>query len=114
MSIATNAETASSHQAQLGRSLRSRHVQMIAIGGIIGAGLFVGSSTTIATAGPAVIITYAISGLMVLMIMRMLSEMAMTAPGTGSFTEFVPFRRATFHAALWQSTVQKTAIPSCR
>lgn len=89
MSIATNAETASSHQAQLGRSLRSRHVQMIAIGGIIGAGLFVGSSTTIATAGPAVIITYAISGLMVLMIMRMLSEMAMTAPGTGSFTEFV-------------------------
>ena len=62
---------------------------MIAIGGIIGAGLFVGSSTSIATVGPAVIITYAISGLVILMIMRMLSEMAMTSPRTGSFTEFV-------------------------
>lgn len=62
---------------------------MIAIGGIIGAGLFVGSSTSIATVGPAVIITYAISGLVILMIMRMLSEMAMSSPRTGSFTEFV-------------------------
>jgi len=62
---------------------------MIAFGGIIGAGLFVASSTAIATVGPAVIITYAISGLLVFMIMRMLSEMAMTAPGTGSFTEFI-------------------------
>ena len=73
----------------LGRTLRTRHVTMIAIGGIIGAGLFVGSSTSIATVGPAVIFTYAIAGLVILMIMRMLSEMAMASPGTGTFTEFV-------------------------
>jgi GABA permease len=75
--------------AALGRTLRTRHVTMIAIGGIIGAGLFVGSSTSIATVGPAVIFSYAIAGLVILMIMRMLSEMAMASPGTGTFTEFV-------------------------
>ena len=89
MTITTNASQAQHPPAELGRSLRSRHVAMIAIGGIIGAGLFVGSSTSISTVGPAVIITYAISGLVILMIMRMLSEMAMASPRTGSFTEFV-------------------------
>lgn len=73
----------------LGRSLKSRHVSMIAIGGIIGAGLFVGSSTSIATVGPAVVISYALAGLLVLMVMRILTELAISAPGTGSFTEFV-------------------------
>jgi L-asparagine transporter-like permease len=72
----------------LGRTLRSRHVEMIAIGGIIGAGLFVGSSTSIATVGPAVIVSYALAGLVIVLIMRMLSEMAMALPHAGSFTEF--------------------------
>lgn len=72
----------------LGRTLRSRHVQMIAIGGIIGAGLFVGSSTSIATVGPAVVISYLLAGIVILLIMRMLSEMAMARPDIGSFTEF--------------------------
>ncbi len=49
---------------------------MISIGGIIGAGLFVGSSSAIATIGPAVVASYALAGLVVLVIMRMLSEMA--------------------------------------
>lgn len=75
-------------QAELGKTLRSRHVAMIAIGGIIGAGLFVGSSTSIATVGPAVILSYGLSGLVILFIMRMLSEMATAVPGVGSFTEF--------------------------
>jgi GABA permease len=75
--------------AALARSLRSRHVSMIAIGGIIGAGLFVGSSTTIATVGPAVVVSYALAGLMVLLVMRILTEMAMARPGLGSFTELV-------------------------
>jgi L-asparagine transporter-like permease len=61
---------------------------MITIGGIIGAGLFVGSSTAIATIGPAAILSYALSGLVILSIMRMLSELASAYPGTGSFTEF--------------------------
>jgi L-asparagine transporter-like permease len=72
----------------LGRSLQSRHISMIAIGGIIGAGLFVGSGAAIAEIGPAVVISYALAGLVVLMVMRMLSEMATENPGVGAFTEF--------------------------
>ena len=75
--------------AGLDRSLRSRHVTMIAIGGIIGAGLFVGSSTSILTVGPAVIVSYALAGFLVLLVMRMLSELAMRFPGGGSFTELI-------------------------
>ncbi|MFT3967568.1 MAG: amino acid permease [Sphingobium sp.] len=75
-------------EAQLGRSLKSRHVAMIAIGGIIGAGLFVGSSSAIAMTGPAVVLSYAIAGLLVMLVMRMLSEMAAAIPGVQSFPEF--------------------------
>jgi gamma-aminobutyrate permease len=74
--------------ASLGRTLRSRHVTMITVGGIIGAGLFVGSSTAISTIGPAAIVSYALAGLVILCMMRMLSELAAAHPGTGSFTEF--------------------------
>ena len=72
----------------LSRSLRPRHVTMIAIGGIVGAGLFVGSSAAIAAAGPAILITYALTGFLVLLIMRMLGEMAIGMPHIRSFTEF--------------------------
>lgn len=72
----------------LSRSLLPRHVTMIAIGGIIGAGLFVGSSAAIAAAGPAILITYALTGFLVLLIMRMLGEMAVAMPHVRSFTEF--------------------------
>ncbi|MFA7388419.1 MAG: amino acid permease [Thiohalobacteraceae bacterium] len=74
---------------RLSHALESRHVSMIAIGGIIGAGLFVGSSTAIAWTGPAVVLSYAIAGLIILLVMRMLSEMASLHPGAGSFTELV-------------------------
>src|SRR5438105_4390086 len=72
----------------LSRSLRPRHVAMITIGGIIGAGLFVGSSVAITAAGPAIVITYALTGLLILLIMRMLGEMAVDMPHVRSFTEF--------------------------
>lgn len=61
---------------------------MIAIGGIIGAGLFVGSSASIASVGPAVILSYGFAGLLVMMVMRMLSEMAVAVPSIRSFPEF--------------------------
>lgn len=61
---------------------------MIAIGGIIGAGLFVGSSVAIAAAGPAAVLSYLIAGTLILLVARMLSEMASTLPPVGSFTEF--------------------------
>jgi GABA permease len=73
---------------QLSRSLKSRHVSMITFGGIIGAGLFVGSSTAISTIGPAAVLSYAIAGFLVLLVMRMISEMAMALPGTQTFTDF--------------------------
>jgi GABA permease len=80
--------TAEADQNTLSRTLRPRHVAMITIGGIIGAGLFVGSSVAISAAGPAIIISYAITGLLVLLIMRMLGEMAVDMPQVRSFTEF--------------------------
>ena len=73
---------------ELSRSLKSRHLTMISIGGIIGAGLFVGSSTSIIAGGPASFISYAITGLLILLIMRMLGEMTTALPGVRSFTEF--------------------------
>jgi GABA permease len=75
-------------QNALSRSLRPRHVAMITIGGIIGAGLFVGSSVAIAAAGPAIIVSYVLTGLLILLVMRMLGEMAVEMPQVRSFTEF--------------------------
>jgi len=73
---------------ELSRSLKARHLTMISIGGIIGAGLFVSSSTAIIAAGPASFISYAICGLLILLVMRMLGEMATALPNVRSFTEF--------------------------
>jgi gamma-aminobutyrate permease len=73
---------------ELGRTLLARHVAMISIGGIIGAGLFVGSSAAIAATGPAIIVSYVLAGLLVLLVMRMLGEMALALPGISAFTEF--------------------------
>src|SRR6202047_4177886 len=73
---------------ELSRSLKPRHLTMISIGGIIGAGLFVSSSTSIIAAGPASFMSYAICGLLILLVMRMLAEMATALPKVRSFTEF--------------------------
>jgi len=80
----------------LSRSLRSRHVAMISIGGIIGAGLFVGSSAAIAAVGPAVICSYVIAGVLILLSMRMLGELALANPGVAFFTDYA--RKALGHS----------------
>jgi GABA permease len=72
----------------LGHTLQSRHVTMIALGGVIGAGLFVGASSAISLGGPGVLLVYGACGLLVLLIMRMLGEMAVAQPGRGSFAEY--------------------------
>ncbi|ONI89701.1 amino acid transporter [Saccharothrix sp. ALI-22-I] len=69
-------------------SLRKRHLSMIAIAGVIGAGLFVGSGAAIGTAGPGVLISYAVAGLLVVLVMRMLGEMSAANPDTGSFSAY--------------------------
>ncbi|MCX5437338.1 MULTISPECIES: amino acid permease [unclassified Streptomyces] len=68
--------------------LKNRHLSMIAIGGVIGAGLFVGSGSGIAKAGPAILISYALVGTMVVLVMRMLGEMAAARPSSGSFSAY--------------------------
>jgi hypothetical protein len=73
---------------KLAKSLRARHVAMISIGGIVGAGLFVNSANAIAAIGPAVIVSYVLTGLIVLLVMRMLAEMATARHGIGSCTEY--------------------------
>ena len=72
--------------------LKQRHLTMIAIGGVIGAGLFVGSGAVMNKTGPAAFLTYALTGGLIILVMRMLGEMAAANPSTGSFADYA--RRA--------------------
>lgn len=72
----------------LERGLEERHIKMMAIGGAIGVGLFLGSATTIQAAGPSIIFTYAIAGIIIFFIMRSLGEMAVERPIAGSFSAY--------------------------
>ncbi|MDP7737095.1 amino acid permease [Mycobacterium paragordonae] len=75
-------------KAALKQGLSQRQLSMIAIGGVIGAGLFVGSGVVIQETGPAAFLTYAICGLLIVLVMRMLGEMAAANPSTGSFADY--------------------------
>ncbi|WP_030273195.1 amino acid permease [Streptomyces sp. NRRL B-24484] len=68
--------------------LKNRHLSMIAIGGVIGAGLFVGSGAGIAATGPGILLSYTLAGALVVMVMRMLGEMAAADPQSGSFSAY--------------------------
>ncbi|QAR35093.1 amino acid permease [Latilactobacillus curvatus] len=70
------------------RNLTARQMQMIALGGTIGVGLFMGANTTIKWTGPSVLIAYGIAGLLLYLIMRALGEMLYVDPDTGSFAKF--------------------------
>ncbi|KUN72842.1 amino acid transporter [Streptomyces canus] len=72
--------------ASLTHGLKQRHLSMIALGGVIGAGLFVGSGAGIAAAGPSIVLAYTLSGLLVMLVMRMLGEMSAAYPSSGSFS----------------------------
>lgn len=78
----------SAEGTQLKSGLRQRHLSMIAIAGVIGAGLFVGSGTAISKAGPGAVVSYAMAGLLVVLVMRMLGEMSAASPETGSFSRY--------------------------
>jgi GABA permease len=77
-----------SEPSHLHAGLKQRHLTMIAIGGVIGAGLFVGSGVVINKTGPAAFLSYALAGVLIVMVMRMLGEMATADPQTGSFTQY--------------------------
>ncbi|WP_242977425.1 amino acid permease, partial [Fructobacillus ficulneus] len=71
------------------RTLSNRHVQMIAIGGTIGTGLFLGSGYTISQSGPAIMILYAILGVIFFFMMRSIGEMLYAKPGEHTFVSFI-------------------------
>lgn len=72
----------------LSTGLKPRHLAMISIAGVIGAGLFVGSGKVVAAAGPAAILAYIFAAVLVVLIMRMLGEMAVMYPDSGSFSTY--------------------------
>ncbi|WGV49911.2 amino acid permease [Rhodococcus erythropolis] len=78
----------STDQPALQHTLKKRHLSMIAIAGVIGAGLFVGSGVAIQETGPGVLISYALAGVVVILVMRMLGEMSAASPETGSFSSY--------------------------
>jgi GABA permease len=86
--VAASQIEAQAPASPLTAGLKPRHITMISIAGVIGAGLFIGSATAIKTAGPAVLISYAMAGLLVVLVMRMLGEMATAHPDTGSFSTY--------------------------
>ncbi|MBN6189367.1 amino acid permease [Aneurinibacillus sp. BA2021] len=75
-------------EQQLKKGLKTRHLTMISLGGIIGAGLFVGSGAVINQTGPGAVVSYAIAGLLIVLVMRMLGEMAVQNPDSGSFATY--------------------------
>ncbi|MEC5317329.1 amino acid permease [Brenneria populi subsp. brevivirga] len=75
-------------EGQLKRGLKNRHIQLIALGGAVGTGLFLGIAQTIKMAGPSVLLGYAIAGAIAFFIMRQLGEMVVEEPVAGSFSHF--------------------------
>jgi L-asparagine permease len=72
----------------LHKGLKARHVQMIAIGGAIGTGLFLGAGGRLASAGPALVFVYAICGFFAFLILRALGELVLHRPSSGSFVSY--------------------------
>ncbi|MFD7297674.1 amino acid permease [Streptomyces sp. NPDC059897] len=70
----------------LSAGLKQRHLTMLGLGGVIGAGLFVGSGAGIAVAGPGIVVSYLIAGALAMLVMRMLGEMSAAMPASGSFS----------------------------
>ncbi|WP_399925374.1 amino acid permease [Streptomyces kanamyceticus] len=80
------AEPLGAEREPLGGGLKQRHLTMLGLGGVIGAGLFVGSGAGIAVAGPGIVVSYLIAGALAMCVMRMLGEMSAAMPASGSFS----------------------------
>ncbi|SER71438.1 L-asparagine transporter [Propionibacterium cyclohexanicum] len=76
------------HRTQLRRGLKNRNIQMIALGGALGTGLFYGSSDAISVAGPSVLLAYLVSGAVIFLVVRALGEMSVHEPVAGAFSHY--------------------------
>ncbi|MDK8894607.1 amino acid permease [Corynebacterium sp. MSK006] len=83
-----NAGTAAPRHTGLGQGLKTRHLTMMGLGSAIGAGLFLGTGVGIRAAGPAVLLAYAVAGVVVMCVMQMLGEMAAARPASGAFSDY--------------------------
>lgn len=86
--MSDEAVTGNGAEPGLEHSLQARHMTMISLGGVIGAGLFVGSGAVMNQTGPAAVLSYVAAGTLIVLVMRMLGEMAVANPTTGSFVEY--------------------------
>ncbi|QLE72080.1 amino acid permease [Streptomyces rectiverticillatus] len=80
------AESLAGEKEPLSAGLKQRHLTMLGLGGVIGAGLFVGSGAGIAVAGPGIVVSYLIAGALAMLVMRMLGEMSAAMPASGAFS----------------------------
>jgi L-asparagine transporter-like permease len=83
-----DATDTATHEGGLKQGLKARHMTMMAIGGVLGAGFFLGVGGSIQLAGPAVVISYAVGGLLAFCVLVLLVEMAIARPLAGSFQRF--------------------------
>src|SRR3954465_13884823 len=102
-------------RGELQSGLKRRHVTMISLGGVIGAGLFVGSGAVINQTGPAAVLSYLAAGTLVILVMRMLGEMAVAHPSSGSFADYAgaalgPWARFTTGWLYWYFWVIVLAV----
>ncbi|GBQ84193.1 amino acid permease [Gluconobacter albidus] len=100
---------------QLAHSLRTRHVVMIALGGVIGAGYFIGASAALSLGGPAVLLSYALAGTLVFLVNLMMRDLALKVPGRASFLGQIQYAlgaRAAFVAgwAYWLTWIIAIAV----
>lgn len=82
-------EKNTNNENQMSRGLKSRHVQLMALGGTIGTGLFLGAGQSIHLAGPSIIIAYVIAGVACFFLMRALGELLLSNTNSVSFIEFI-------------------------
>ena len=75
-------------EVKLSHKLKNRHLQMIALGGVIGTGLFFGTAKSIHATGPSIILGYILGGMVMYIILRALGEMTVDSPSSGSFSEY--------------------------
>lgn len=97
---------------ELHRGLSSRQVQMIALGGTIGVGLFMGAKSTIGWAGPSAILAYLTAGIFLFFIMRAMGEMVYLYPTTGSFADYASnyIHPAAGYVTAWNNIFQWVVV----